>query len=167
MTTRAESDFELNGRHVLAVFLGFFAIIFAVNGVFLYSALSTHTGVVAQEPYRKGLEYNQRIAADERQSALGWKNTATVGRDGRLVVEIVDAQGNAVAGLRIAGTFGRPSTGQFDRQLVFAEPAPGRYEASAGALEAGGYLLYAEAYDSPSAAAEPIYRTRQRLWLKP
>lgn len=167
MTTRADSGFELNGRHVLAAFLGFFAVIFAVNGVFLYSALSTHTGVVAQEPYRKGLEYNQRIAADERQSQLGWKETTAVARDGRLVVEIADGQGKPVAGLKIVGTLGRPSTERFDHKLAFTEPAPGRYEASAGALEAGGYLLYAEAFDSPRADAQPIYRTRQRLWLKP
>lgn len=167
MTTRTESGFELNGRHVLAAFLGFFGVIFAVNGVFLYSALSTHTGVVAQEPYRKGLEYNQRIAADERQSALGWKETATLARDGRLVVEITDVDGRGVSGLTIVGTLGRPSTGQFDRELRFTEPAPGRYEASTGTLEAGSYLLYAEAHATGTTAAEPIYRTRQRLWLKP
>src|SRR5688572_2876208 len=62
----------LRGGHVLAAFLAFFGVIFAVNGVFLYMALSTHTGLVAQEPYRKGLHYNDRIAAAERQQALGW-----------------------------------------------------------------------------------------------
>jgi len=62
----------LRGRHVLFAFLGFFGVIFAVNGVFLYAALSTHTGVVANEPYRKGLNYNQRIAAFQAQEQLGW-----------------------------------------------------------------------------------------------
>ena len=50
----------------------FFAVIFAVNGAMIYSAIVTHTGIVSNEPYRKGLHYNERIAADERQSALGW-----------------------------------------------------------------------------------------------
>lgn len=167
MTTKAARGFELNGRHVLTAFLGFFGVIFAVNGFFLYAALSTHTGVVAQEPYRKGLDYNQRIAADERQSALGWTQAATVRRDGLLVIEIADSQGRGVAGLTFVGTLGRPSTQKFDRQLAFTEPVPGRYEAATGALEAGGYLLYAEAFGSGALHAEPIYRTRQRLWLKP
>ncbi len=57
-------DGALTGRHVLLIFLAFFGSIFAVNGWFLYSALSTHTGVVAVEPYRKGLAYNERIARD-------------------------------------------------------------------------------------------------------
>ena len=62
----------LRGRHVLVVFLGFFAAVFLVNGAMIYSAVSTHTGLVANEPYRKGLHYNERIAADERQARLGW-----------------------------------------------------------------------------------------------
>ncbi len=64
--------------------IAFFGVIFAVNGYFLYSALSTHTGVVAIEPYRKGLAYNERIAADERQKALGWQRQTSLARDGRV-----------------------------------------------------------------------------------
>ena len=62
----------LRGRHVLWAFLGFFATVFVVNGAMIYSAVSTHSGLVANEPYRKGLHYNERIAADERQARLGW-----------------------------------------------------------------------------------------------
>ena len=57
---------------MLGVFLGFFATVFVVNGAMIYSAVSTHSGLVANEPYRKGLHYNERIAADERQARLGW-----------------------------------------------------------------------------------------------
>ena len=58
----------LRGRHVLWVFLGFFATVFVVNGAMIYSAVSTYSGLVANEPYRKGLHYNERIAAAERQA---------------------------------------------------------------------------------------------------
>ena len=57
----------IQGWHVLVGMIVFFGIIFAVNGVFLVSALNTHTGIVSQQPYRKGLDYNARIAADARQ----------------------------------------------------------------------------------------------------
>jgi len=56
----------LRGRHVLAGFLGFFAIVFVVNGAMMYAAVSTYSGLVANEPYRKGLHYNERLAAAER-----------------------------------------------------------------------------------------------------
>jgi nitrogen fixation protein FixH len=55
----------LRGGHVLGAFLGFFATVFVVNGALIYSAISTYSGLVANEPYRKGLQYNERIAADE------------------------------------------------------------------------------------------------------
>ena len=54
---------------MLWVFLGFFGVVFVVNGAMIYSAVSTHSGLVANEPYRKGLHYNERIDADERQAA--------------------------------------------------------------------------------------------------
>jgi nitrogen fixation protein FixH len=79
----------LQGWHVLLYVLGFFAPIFAVNGYFLYSALSTHTGIVANEPYRKGLHYNDRIAADATQAELGWHGDVELAPDnGRLKVAI-------------------------------------------------------------------------------
>ena len=63
----------LTGRHVLLAMLAFFGVIFAVNGAFLYFALGSHSGVVAVEPYRKGLAYNQAIAAAEAQERRGWR----------------------------------------------------------------------------------------------
>ena len=75
---RARRQQGLQGRQVLACSLAFFAAVFIVNGAMIYSALSTHTGLVANEPYRKGLHYNERIAADERQAHLGWSRHASM-----------------------------------------------------------------------------------------
>ena len=58
---------RLSGRHILGILAGFFGIVFAVNGFFIYRALSTHSGEVASEPYAQGLAYNDRIAAAVRQ----------------------------------------------------------------------------------------------------
>ncbi|MCB1512065.1 MAG: FixH family protein, partial [Hyphomicrobiaceae bacterium] len=105
----------LRGIHVLAIFLGFFGVVFAVNGVFLYQALSTHTGVVSRQPYRKGLEYNSRIADAERQQKLGWRDDLSYRREaGMLVVKITDKGGSPVTGLYVSGIIGRPSTAQQD-----------------------------------------------------
>lgn len=156
---------QLQGRHVLFAFLGFFGVIFAVNGYFLYSALGTYTGVVSQEPYRKGLLYNERIAEDERQTALGWTQTVSTGADGKVLVTMVDSAGLPVVGLRINGTLGRPSTNAFDRRLDFAEAAPGQYVAASGMIESGAWIASIEAYTH--AAERPAFRGRSRLWLKP
>lgn len=164
-STATSSTFELKGRHVLLSFVSFFGVIFAVNGYFLYAALGTHTGVVAQEPYRKGIQYNQRIVEDERQTALGWTHVADASPDGRFVLTVQDKAGAPVAGLRVAGTIGRPSTSEFDRELTFTEQSPGTYLAATTALASGAWVASFEAWGT--GGDKPAYRGRNRLWLKP
>lgn len=157
---------RLDGRHVLFMLLAFFGVVFAVNAYFLVSAISSHTGVVAIEPYRKGLAYNERIAAGERQAALGWTETVTIRRDGTVTASIVSSNGAAVGGLVVNGRIGRPSTASHDQPLIFTERSPGQYIATASPIADGAWLVTAEARVAGS-AADPVYRTRRRLWLKP
>jgi len=153
----------LHGRHVLGMFLAFFGAVFAVNGAMIYSAVSTHTGLVAIEPYRKGLHYNDRIAADARQARLGWSDTVELGRDGSVRLTLVEADGRPVRGMAVDGVLGRPATNRQDVTLALSETAPGRYEAAAGALAAGSWLISLEA--RAPAGGESIYRLRRRVWL--
>jgi nitrogen fixation protein FixH len=146
--------------------LGFFAAVFAVNGVMIYSALSTYSGLVANEPYRKGLNYNERIAADERQAGLGWSDAVEIGRDGRVALQVSNRDGRPVTGLKIEAVLGRPSTNRHDVRLTLGEAAPGRYEAQTAPLGEGSWLIAAEARVD-ARAEDPVYRTRRRVWLKP
>lgn len=157
---------ELRGRDVLLGLIAFFGVIFAVNGYFLYSALSTHTGVVAVEPYRKGLAYNDRIAADERQGKLGWNGTLDAERSGAIALVLTDRDGGAVSGRVVTATIGRPVTGKDDTTITLNESAPGRYVAAAGTLAPGAWIVSAEVAESDN-AANPSYRLRRRIWLKP
>lgn len=156
----------LKGRHVLIIFLAFFGVIFLVNGIFLYSAISTYTGVVANEPYRKGLDYNARIAADERQKQLGWAAKATLDPASGLTLTLRKADGAPVSGLFVTGVLGRPSTNEFDRKVVLTEQAPGRYVAPTDALSPGAWLVNLEAVWIGAAEKDPVYRMRERLWVK-
>ncbi|MFN3745808.1 MAG: FixH family protein [Hyphomicrobiaceae bacterium] len=165
-TARPESAEGLQGRHVLMVFLGFFFVVFAVNGVFLYSAISTYTGIVAAEPYRKGLNYNQRIAADEAQQAKGWQEALEVTRNGQVTLRLTNRLGAPVEGLSVRGTFGRPSTARHDVRLDLAEQRPGTYAAQIAPPEGGSWIVTLEA--RPLAAPDEItYQLRKRLWLNP
>lgn len=158
----------LTGRMVLFAMLCFFGVIFAVNGVFLFLALSTNTGVVANEPYRKGLKYNERIAADERQLKLGWKSQISIdARDGSLVAVISDRDGNALSGLTTNAKVGRAATDREDIAATLTETAPGRYEAKHLLHEPGGYIANLEVSDPSTADQVVVYRARRRLWLKP
>ncbi len=164
-TARREGS-GLKGSHVLVSFGLFFGTIFLVNGSLIYKAISTNAGLVANEPYRKGLHYNDRIAASERQALLNWTEGATLTRDGRLVVSLETENGKPVVGLKVDAVIGRPSTNRVDKTLELKEEAPGHYVANAGALEAGAWLVSFEARVDPK-AEDPIYRARRRMWLTP
>ncbi len=164
--TPTVSDRELSGRNVLIILLSFFGVVFAVNAYFATAAIQTYTGVVAQEPYRKGLTYNRRIAADQRQSALGWTAALDAGRDGHARLDLTAAGGLPVTGLVVTGTLGRPSTEIADRAMIFNETQPGRYETQGAALDAGSWVATIAARTS-SASADPVFQLRRRLWLKP
>jgi nitrogen fixation protein FixH len=156
---------NVNGRDVLVVLLSFFGVIFAVNGAFIYAAVSTHTGLVANEPYRKGLAYNERILADERQAQLGWSERLEVGRDGHLRLALAERDSGPVRGMRVQGVLGRAATNRHDINLAFVETAPGQYEAQGPELAAGSWLISLEA--RPVEGAQGTYRLRRRLWLRP
>ena len=126
----------------------------------------THAGVVAVEPYRRGLAYNQRIAADERQSARGWRDAITASPDGAITVYLVGPDDQPIRGVRVTGTIGRPATAAHDRALTLVAQASGLHTGTTGVLQPGAWIVTIEAHAAPT-DAEPIYRARRRLWLKP
>jgi nitrogen fixation protein FixH len=155
----------LHGSHVLGICVGFFAAVFIVNGAMIYLAITTNSGLSANEPYRKGLNYNERIAAGDRQARLGWTEALEVTRDGRVRLWLTEADGRPVRGIKIVGLLGRPATNRYDIPLKLVEASPGHYEARTTVLPEGGWLLSLEARELE--AADPVYRMRRRLWLKP
>jgi nitrogen fixation protein FixH len=161
----ARAPGDLRGRHVAIVFFSFFAIIFVVNSAMVYSAIITHPGIVSNEPYRKGLHYNDRIAEDERQSRLGWTDDVRIARDGRISISLVAEQVRPVHGMKVEARIGRPSTSRFDRRLTFHETGPGYYEVQTDPLESGNWSISIEVRTGEN-ALEPVYRMRRRLWLK-
>jgi nitrogen fixation protein FixH len=158
----------LSGRRVLAIFLAFFGIIFAVNGVFLYWAVSTYSGVVTAGSYRQGLYYNERIAAADRQELLGWSDELqAVPLEGSLMLKLTDRAGNPVSGLNISGTIGRAATIRYDERLQGVEVVPGTYRIAVGPLDAGSWIVDLQAAAQSNKADVAVFRLRRRLWLNP
>lgn len=155
----------LNGWHVLVACVLFFAAVFAINAALIYSAISTYSGVVASEPYRKGLLYNDRILADERQQRLNWLDSLTIDRAGRVALAITSADGRPILGLNVVATVGRPSTSREDIQLsLSAGTAAGLYQAQTKPLAAGSWIVSIEARASAE-LGEPVFRARRRIWI--
>ncbi|MDV7341147.1 FixH family protein [Terasakiella sp. A23] len=54
------------------IFVGFFAVIITVNGIMMYFAFSSWTGLETKDHYVKGLAYDDNVNAARAQEALGW-----------------------------------------------------------------------------------------------
>ena len=129
----------LTGRHVLAMIVAFFLVIFAVNGVFVYVSLNSHPGVISEDAYRKGLDYNRTLERADRQNARGWQTAVTLD-GGIVVVSLKDRKGTPLTGLDVRGQARRPVHDRSDTALVLRETAPGRYSAATG-LTSGRWEL--------------------------
>lgn len=134
----------ITGRHVLLGLVGGFGVIFIANGAFVYFAATTFPGNEVDDPYRRGLAYNETLSADRAQRTEGW------GADIRAIpngVEIALSRTDGrVGGLVIAGELRRHGEPSNDRVLIFREESSGRYQADAD-LSAGRWELQVVARD--------------------
>jgi nitrogen fixation protein FixH len=135
VSVQARKPFELNGWHVLAMLLAFFASVIAVDVVMAVKAYATFPGEVSATPYEDGLHFNRTIAARAEERQLGWraKVQATVADVGRVQVRItiLDRAGAPVRGLTLSGRLERPATEAGRLEPRFTETRPGVYDAVA------------------------------------
>jgi nitrogen fixation protein FixH len=158
----------LKGRHVLLTLIGFFAVVFAVNGLMIYKAESTFGGLDTDDAYRKGLAYNERVAAAEAQAKLGWRDSLTfVPETRRLRVAVTDHAGAGITDLAVTAHVERPATNLFDRDMVLEQTGPGIYEADAAGLDAGWWTVDLAARREADQKDAALYEARRRLWIKP
>lgn len=64
---------KFTGKKALMWIVGFFLIIFTVNGFMAYIALGTWGGLETKNAYKKGIFYNDELAAADEQKISGWK----------------------------------------------------------------------------------------------
>jgi len=66
------------------IFVGFFAVVITVNGIMMFFAFDSWTGLETKDHYLKGLAYDDNVAGAKTQEALGW--------DVKLNVETLQAE---------------------------------------------------------------------------
>lgn len=143
----AEANKGLRGWHVLLIMLGFFGVIFSVNGVFLYHAITSFPGEDVKKSYVQGLNYNDTLAARAAQAELGW--TAEAGLQGQeLVFRLNDAEGQPLSNYAVIGEIRRRATTAADRDLVFQAATAGEYRVETGTLEVGQWDVRISVFDA-------------------
>jgi nitrogen fixation protein FixH len=151
----------IEGRHVLMGLIAFFGVMALANAALVYYALSTFSGGDRPDPYRSGLNYNETIAADQRQAALGWQATLTYDEaKRRLTLRFVDEASQPVSGLKLDATLSRAVTDKDDRAVDFTEIEAGVYAADL-ALAPGAWVF--SLASNGAGEGDPVFRLKRRL----
>ena len=152
---------EITGRHVLFALLGAFGVVLAVNGAFLFLALSSYPGAT-ERAFAQGLGHDAALGARAAQAALGWTTALDFdARSGALSFRAADALGRPVTGAAVTAELRRPVHAAADRSIVLSETAPGRYAAETG-LAAGQWDLRLTLRRGAAAG----YVVERRLWRR-
>ncbi|SEW01769.1 Nitrogen fixation protein FixH [Aliiroseovarius sediminilitoris] len=132
-----KKEFELTGKHVLAIVVSAFAVIIGVNLFMAYSAIDTFPGLETKNSYVASQKFDVQKAAQE---ALGWNVSAEM--DGEvLVLDIKDRAGDAVTVKSVYGLLGRATHVKEDREPTFDQGSSGAYLAQVGKLGEGNWNL--------------------------
>lgn len=119
------------------IFVAVFMVVFSVNGILVYFALSTATGQVTQDAFQEGRHFNARLAQKAAQVKLGWRSTLThqsiaianASHAQSLRLHFADAKNHGVNALSIKATAVRPTQIKYDRALTFTPQGNGVYTA--------------------------------------
>lgn len=119
------------------IFVAAFAVVVVVNGVLIFTATSTFSGLETENHYEKGLAYNKDIALARQQAALGWKVEAKIEpaadqpASGKLKVAVEagfkDKDGRSIDNLTVRALFVRPTQAGHDVSVPMAAKGNGQY----------------------------------------
>ncbi|HZU63473.1 MAG TPA: FixH family protein [Novosphingobium sp.] len=146
--------FRFTGWHMLAILVGFFGIVIAVNVYMAMLASETFSGVVVENSYVASQHYNHWLDEAAKERALGWNATVSRQIDGHLAVSITGA-GSENATLTAEAW--HPLGQLADRNLTFRKLATGSY-VSNEALPEGRWRLRLALN-----AGGHVWRTNERL----
>ncbi|WP_417685060.1 FixH family protein [Roseibium sp.] len=164
MTNSGQKPFT--GRTVLFWLLGFFAVIFTANAIFIWLAIGSFPGVVVESSYKAGQAYNQEIADARAQSERGWQVGADLerGADGTAFVKVDarDKGGAPLTGLAFKALLNHPTHEGEDVIVELNEGQSGVYSGSAGGLKPGNWNVVIEA----ERGDKRVFRSENRIFLK-
>ena len=155
---------KLTGWHVFWIMLGFFGLMFTVNGIFLYHAITSFPGEDVKKSYLQGLDYNSTLEAKAAQEMLGW--TAAAGlEDKTLVFNLVDASGEPVSARLVSVQLRHPGNTAYDEDIVLEPYASGDYVASVSGLPAGRWDARFQVFDQTG--EDIVFRASKRIVILP
>lgn len=115
------------------IFAAGFAVVILVNGIMIYFATSSFTGLQTEGHYQRGLDYNQVLAAEAEENRLGWTVAIDFAETGngraRVSVAAADRDGNPVDGASVRARLVRPVQAGHDIDIELTPAGKGLYAA--------------------------------------
>lgn len=143
---------------------GIFLVFLIANGVMVYFAGRSWTGLETESAYEKGLAYNDTIAAAEAQAALGWRVDVEAGVAGVseawIEVRLADREGRPIAAQQVWARLVRPTSEGHDRDAALTAVGAGRYRGVFDLSLPGQWDLRVRIEH-----AGGVYRTSRRVFL--
>lgn len=123
--------FRLTGWHVLAGLLSFFALVLLANGVMIYNAATTWTGLEADRATAHGLDWNAELDRARAQKQRNWQVDFTAAPTGDIAVIYHEGTGQLAGVAAVEVHYRHPINATLD-QKISAIPGyqPGQWRAS-------------------------------------
>ena len=126
---------EFTGKHMIAVLVVGFGIVFAVNFTMAGLAIERFSGTVVDNSYVASQNFNDWLDEAERQKQLGWEVDVQRDSDGRLVA----ATKGVPSGARVLAEVRRPVGERETLDLALEDNGEGRF-VSDKALPSGRWI---------------------------
>lgn len=157
---------RFKGWHALLWFLGFFGFMFVVNGIFLWTAITTFPGEDVEKSYLTGIDYNQEIARRTHQENAGW--SAEIGTSGQLPhrtihVRLIQKDGSVLATSGTVLLLRHPADRNLDRELELAPASAGVQTASLEGVGPGRWTVQISADVDPETDGYEFKASREMI----
>lgn len=152
MSSSIAGEKRFTGWHFLAVIVAFFGVVIAVNVGLAVVAARSWTGIVVEDSYASGQDFNEKVQLAREQDALGWHSSLTYDA-GIVRLAITDASGAPLGASDVSASFTR-QIGDADDQTVALRRQPDGSFAAPARLAPGNWRIVATAQTTPHGAYE-------------
>ncbi|MCC6751500.1 MAG: FixH family protein [Deltaproteobacteria bacterium] len=117
------------------------------NVILFVTANRDASFAIEPDYYRKALAWDEKLAQDQRNTALGWRLACELvaeGTRGELVVRLAERDGQPLGGAKVRAVAFHRARGAERRTLTLREVAPGTYGARVEPVRPGLWQLEVE-----------------------
>ncbi len=116
-----------DGTKVFLFVSVFFGIIIFVNILLIYLSIKTNDGLVEENYYTRGLNYQEEINNENTQKKLDWK-VVFDNKSNLYKVSVIDKKAKPIKDAKVNLVFFRPTQSGFDKTLKLNEISLGTYQ---------------------------------------